>query len=77
MKIVKREQAPQIRCDVCGYEFEPDKKNRYEVPIRGFMELNTRVNECFDCPKCGCQIMVNERYIPPIVVSKKEESNEH
>lgn len=53
-----------MKCKVCGHEFELNKENRY-TSIREENQLITgtifREYDCFDCPKCGCQNMVNER----------------
>jgi transcription elongation factor Elf1 len=52
-------------CKVCGRHFKPTPDKRYEVithPV-GLNVLTEKPKryECFDCPKCGCQNIVNIR----------------
>ena len=54
------------RCKSCGKFFRLKKENRYEVirPTTIAEALNGEVPtilECFDCPRCGCQNMLNVR----------------
>jgi predicted RNA-binding Zn-ribbon protein involved in translation (DUF1610 family) len=51
-------------CKVCGNQFDLIKENKYVVQENN--GLNGAVNgrkkyECFDCPTCGCQNIVNIR----------------
>ena len=52
------------RCKICGKDFELEAKNKYiAIENKG---LNGSISglkkfECFDCPKCGCQNIVNVR----------------
>lgn len=66
-------------CKVCKSYYKAKKENRYEV-IESKGALSTiaepaKIFEAFDCPKCGCQNIVNvrecKRYTEPI---KDEES---
>jgi hypothetical protein len=53
-----------MKCTVCGHEFELKKENRYTVKRKETSLLTSAVfqeYDCFDCPKCGCQNMVNKR----------------
>lgn len=52
-----------MKCKVCGKRFKLISSNRYEVvktPV-GFNCLieGSVTYEAFDCPKCGCQNIVN------------------
>lgn len=50
-----------LKCKVCGKEFELKKENMY---LTDWINPITRIvvlHECFDCPVCGCQNMVNSR----------------
>lgn len=52
-------------CKVCKRYFRAKAENKYLVteeltPIETIIK-RTRTFECFDCPKCGCQNMVNIR----------------
>lgn len=55
------------KCRVCGKLFALKKESKYEINAGGALNafhslLSTQtVLECFDCPKCGCQNVVNER----------------
>lgn len=53
------------KCKVCGKLFRLNASRRYEVisyPV-GLSCLTQKAQtfECFDCPHCGCQNMVNIR----------------
>ena len=53
----------KIKCKVCKKRFKATKENRYEVdrtPIFPLTALRT-IDECFDCPYCGCQMVVNTK----------------
>lgn len=56
-----------MKCNICGKRFDAKKENRYEIMKKavGFNILYDRdkILECFDCPLCGCQNIVNEREI--------------
>lgn len=62
-KAIKKTTKKYI-CKVCEKEFELFKKNKYIVRenkgINGAVS-GTKQFECFDCPKCGCQNVVNVR----------------
>lgn len=51
-------------CKVCGKDFKLLKKNKYIVQenkgING-IATGTKKFECFNCPYCGCQNILNER----------------
>lgn len=48
----------RITCKVCGLEFVPmNDEGRYTV-----QRLDGTFGDAFDCPQCGCQVIVNERY---------------
>lgn len=53
------------RCKVCGRIMRLNKKDRYELvkysPAVRMGLASPTILECFDCPKCGCQNMVNVR----------------
>lgn len=55
----------RIKCKVCGKRFKPTADKRYttiksESPLQA-LTTPAKTIECFDCPQCGCQIMVNIR----------------
>lgn len=56
----------KIKCKVCGNRYTPDIKNRYEARLSSETVVtlikSAKVAECFDCPQCGCQTIVNERH---------------
>lgn len=51
-------------CKVCGKQFDLKKENKYTVQenkeINGIAS-GTKKFECFDCPNCGCQNVLNIR----------------
>ena len=56
-----------MKCKICGKRFKLAKENRYEaikMPT-GIVDVMTgeraTIYEAFDCPKCGCQNIVNIR----------------
>lgn len=54
-------------CKVCKRYFRPKAENRYTVTtVPAIVEIFTeglKTFECFDCPKCGCQNIVNVREV--------------
>ena len=54
-----------MKCKVCGKRFRLLAKNKYIALERtGPLEVLTKPAkefECFDCPVCGCQNIVNIR----------------
>ena len=60
-----------VVCQCCGTMFTPTKEMRYTArnakPARQalFTQLGeTKEYDAFDCPQCGCQIIVGERLRP-------------
>ena len=57
----------KLKCKACNTRFAPNIEMLYLVQERvsGLALLasgsNPRTLECFDCPSCGCQNMVNIR----------------
>lgn len=49
----------KIKCDICGFEFEPKKENHYVITTANV--VGSRDLDCFDCPNCGCQAKTKER----------------
>lgn len=45
-----------MKCKICGKRFKLTKDRLYHVP-----KLFGQCIECTDCPRCGCQIMLNIR----------------
>lgn len=56
----RKENANKLTCKVCGIEFELTKEDRYTGVIVNMVAQNSYY-DCFDCPKCGSQIIVNSR----------------
>lgn len=54
-----------MKCKVCGKRFKALKENRYEAIKRpsgiNIIVEDSIIYEAFDCPKCGCQNIVNIR----------------
>lgn len=56
-----------IKCNVCGEQVELRKENRYEVLIKvstlqKSLGIKDSLYEAFDCPSCGCQMLMQERF---------------
>nr|DAP31931.1 MAG TPA: DNA-directed RNA polymerase [Caudoviricetes sp.] len=56
-----------IKCSTCGEQIELRKENRYEVVIEaGVLQKSFGIKDCvyeaFDCPHCGCQMLMHERF---------------
>jgi hypothetical protein len=51
-----------IKCKVCGDKFTPWKSNKYEVIIPNMFGPDS-IGEAYDCPWCGCQHIVNTKYM--------------
>lgn len=55
------------RCKICGKRMKLKAESRYEVRIkkpRSALSLTIEpdtIAECFDCPSCGCQNMMQIR----------------
>ena len=56
-----------MKCNACGLNFEATKEGHYiarEKGSKGFSNLSGTeepIFDAFDCPRCGCQIIVQER----------------
>ena len=56
-----------VKCSICGEQVELRKENRYEVVIEaGTLQKSfgakDQLYEAFDCPHCGCQMLMQERF---------------
>lgn len=64
-----------MKCKVCGKRFPLLKEKRYLATDRcGFSEAMSGgaiKYECFDCPSCGCQIVI-QPYKEPIRTEQEE-----
>lgn len=55
------------KCSTCGKRVKLRKENRYEVVIEaGALQesfgVKDRLYDAFDCPRCGCQMLMHERF---------------
>lgn len=71
-------------CKVCKSYYKAKKENRYEVieskGVLSAIAAPAKVFEAFDCPKCGCQNIVNIREtgsLPEYTQNKESETNEN
>ena len=58
----------KIKCNVCACEFIPEKYEHYIARDETRTGLSTiaggveeKLYDTFDCPQCGCQIVMQER----------------
>lgn len=72
-----------IKCSICGEQVELRKENRYEVVVeegalRKSFGFKDRLYEAFDCPHCGCQMLMNERFpVKNEIKIAEERTDEH
>lgn len=57
-----------IKCNICGSEFVPSIDKHYIARDNGktgvseaFSHNEEKLYDTFDCPVCGCQVIVQER----------------
>lgn len=54
-----------MKCKICGKRFKLMKKNKYlateKIAAFGIWAKPPKTFEAFDCPRCGCQNIVNIR----------------
>lgn len=54
-----------MKCKICGKRFKLIKENRYlateNTGVLAAMAKPSKIFEAFDCPRCGCQNIVNIR----------------
>ncbi len=48
----------RLTCKICGREFTPWSEDRKIIKTADGRHFDT-----FDCPKCGCQVLVQERLV--------------
>lgn len=65
-----------MKCDKCGKEFELKKENKYISCDSKFGLIGCTYYDTFDCPYCGCQHKINERYTKVNNFEKEEEKDE-
>lgn len=68
LKIGRMMKMKKVKCNVCECEFIPEKDERYisrdeiktglSTVVGG---LEEKLYDTFDCPQCGCQVIVQER----------------
>lgn len=54
--------AKKIRCKVCKCKFFPTKGIRKTVLEKGGLMDIGKLYDAYDCPACGCQIVVGQRF---------------
>lgn len=75
-----------LKCKICGKEFEANLDRHYVARDNGKTGLTVAISnneeklyDAFDCPACGCQVVVQERkrqYIIPNEVAANDEDEE-
>ena len=65
----------KMKCMVCGERFEPDRERTYQVQevLTGLAALSgsTKIHDAIDCPRCGCQTILNIRL--PVLEERSRE----
>ena len=59
-------------CKVCGREFTPYATRRKEIVTKSGKHYDT-----FDCPRCGCQAVIQERIVPGMDDISRERFSEN
>ena len=72
----------RTECKVCGYEFTPTISKHYIARddgefglVAAFKSAECKLYDSFDCPVCGCQMIVQERkreYIQRVQSTEEE-----
>lgn len=59
-----------LKCKICGTEFPATKDKHYITRDNGVNgglnqslhgKQEEQLYDCFDCPNCGCQVIIQER----------------
>lgn len=59
-----------LKCKICETEFRATNDNHYisrDAGVNGGLNQSfngkheEKLYDCFDCPKCGCQVIAQER----------------
>lgn len=50
-----------MKCKVCGADVDLEKENRYAAKETNILTGHELLWDCFDCPKCGCQVIASKR----------------
>ena len=66
-----------MKCGVCGFYFPLRKKNKYiatdKCGMAAALNGGAVKYECFDCPVCGCQNIIQP--IKDRVITQEDENN--
>lgn len=75
-----------LKCNICGCEFPAINEKRYIAKDNGMSGLavafgshqEEKLYDAFDCPMCGCQLLVQERKrnYTPVNDSDEEDAND-
>lgn len=76
-----------LKCKVCGKEFESIIEKHYVArnesisgAVTAISKSEEKLFDAFDCPYCGCQIIIQERkreFIIPNVVKPADDDDEN
>ncbi len=68
----------KIKCKICKYRFKLSKEMLYVAQETAcgvsILPTNTKMFDAVDCPRCGCQILLNVR--EPVVDTKGGSADE-
>lgn len=58
----------KIKCKICGCEFPPMIDKHYVArdctktgALANLSKIEEKLYDTFDCPNCGCQVIIQER----------------
>lgn len=58
-------------CKVCNCNFDIKISKKYLVKVVDFLGTKN-VFDAYDCPQCGCQQLISQRYLKVITTVKNE-----
>lgn len=58
-------------CNVCNCNFEIKTSKKYFVRVEDLIGTHS-IYDAYDCPHCGCQMLINRRYPEAIITAKNE-----
>ena len=55
-------EIKEIHCKVCNHILDTRKENVYQTRVESAIFHNANIYDATDCPYCGCQNLLKERY---------------
>ncbi len=55
-------EIKEVHCKVCNHILDINKGNVYQTRVENSFFHNVSIWDATDCPYCGCQNLLKERY---------------